>query len=389
MGNTDNLTTKLQLLVVIILLVIPNPSISQPPGHLEIKYERRSLFSQWQQLVRELELDPSSKEIRQEITEIRKSMLVPLSPQNMKGYRDLETHNKVFDTATFPKEGIVAKDKSPVYNILLLKSKALSKGMRVRLTGVYPFAFNGDGIYHYFFKIRSGSTEIISTEDVAIEEKVIHPAYVSPDKNAAVLKSPITYINVPESFLSQGRYKLWLKTEDGDLIFLNDYTFTMREDTSGDPGPAYKYEHPISWSPDGKYLFVECAGKVFSKKGKLVFYNKRHYTSPLWDAGHLYIRGVGRDDSVYRLNLETRELKKFMEYSEGKGLIPSEPDDTNGDCRGISKPMRFENGKFVVEFHRLNPKRTNLGDDWVEIRITVDKEGAVIRKDELIKSCSD
>jgi hypothetical protein len=263
--------------------------------------------------------------------------------------------------------------------------------MKITLASVYPFAFRNDdtatGIYHYFYIIKTDATEIISTNDVAIEEKTINPPYISPDKKVKVLKTPVTYFYAGEAFYTQGKYKLWLKTEDGNLIFLNDYYLTITEDESDHVQSSYKYKHPISWSPDGRYLFIECAGKVFSKSGKLIFYNKKHYTSPFWHGEYLYIRGIEEDDNVYRLNLKTFELKKFIEYSKGERVTSSEPYDRNKECRMISKPIQLEKGNFIASFYRLNPETADEEDGCMEIKITADKTGAIIRKDTLIRSC--
>ena len=298
MKKTNKSAIKLILFLILILIIAPRSNIAQPLGHFEIdvpSYEPRSLFSEWQKLLKELELNPSSEKIKEEIEKIREIMLVPLTPESVKvnSALNLETHNNFFSTATFPKEGIVSNNKALVYNNLLLKTKQLSKGTKIKLADVYPFALRNDdtatGIYHYFYRIKTNTTEIISTNDVAIEETVINPPYISPDKKVKVLKTPVSYFYAGEAFYTEQKYKLWLITEDGKLIFLNDY-FSITEEPEGDYAQSsYKYEHPVSWSPDSKYLFIECAGKVFSKNGSLIFYNKKNYTSPFWLGGYLYI----------------------------------------------------------------------------------------------------
>ncbi len=265
-----------------------------------------NLYSAWQECLKALELKPNSEKILGAIKKLKKEMLISLDlPYILEGRSltiDRTIHNELFNIKTFPKEGIVSKDNAFVYNESLLKTKELPKGKKIKLTRVYPYAFSNElsatGVYHYFYTIEGDTVGLISTTDVAIEEKNIDPVYMSPDKEAVILRTPVTYYHMGEALYTRKRYHLWLKTEDGKLVFLNDY-FDISDEPEGDyPESSYKFEHPISWSPDSKYLFVECSGKVFSKDGELIFDNNKYYTSPFWYGGYLYVRGIEKDDSV-------------------------------------------------------------------------------------------
>ncbi len=54
----------------------------------------------------------------------------------------------------------------------------------------------------------------------------------------------------------------------------------------------------------------------------------------------------------------------------------------------ISKPIRFENDTFKVNFYRFNPDSTDPFDDGcMDIEIRADKTGAIISKDTVNRLC--
>jgi hypothetical protein len=396
MRTIARMKTQLLLLLVLFFLAMPTTSFpaDQKKSICDIDTQDDvpdTPYSAWQECLKAIELNPSSLKFKKAIGFIKDKMLVRL--ENRTDNYDPQIHKDFFRIDSFPKEGIVSKDNAVVYNDSLLKKKKLAKNSRIKLAGVYPFAFSGgiteSGIreFHYFYKVEASTLELISTDDVAVEEMMIDPGYISPDGRAKVLRTPVTYSFEGEAFYAGGKCKLWLKTEAGKLVFLNDYYYTIWDNSGDFRIDYYRFERPISWSPDSKYLFVECSGKVFSQDGRLIFRNKKNFSSPFWHDGFLYVRGIGQDDSVYRLNPETLEFKKFIEYREGRKITPDEPSELWKECGMMSKPVYTEGGRFIIGFLRINPNTKHLEDGCLEIKAIADKSGAIIKTEAIPKSC--
>ncbi len=343
----------------------------------------------WQEYLKELRVHPGKEKTLKALKALRDEMRIPLT-EGRSPHGDFKETNSVFRTESFPKTGIVIKGDVPVYGESLLKSGELQKGERIELTGLYPYALGcwsglpyAAGSFKYFYIIKGDKddkVQIVSVEDIVVDEQD-DPAYISPDGSSVALKTPIYFYHDGDSFFKSKKYHVWLKPENGDIVFIGPYYKNWDNSVDNMFWSPYWFKNAVSWSPDGEYLFVECSGKVYSKGGRLLFDNEMDYTSPLWHGGHVYFRGTAGDDAVYSLNLESMEFKKFFDSIEGGWPASEESYDIREECKMLSKPMRFEDGTFKINFlrHAPEPRNYSIGA-CLDVEVTVDESGEVISK---------
>jgi tetratricopeptide (TPR) repeat protein len=291
-----------------------------------------------------------------------------------------------FQGIGFPTKGIVIAGKSVLYAMdLYHKGRELLKGDGVTIVGLFDKKLEKD-YKNDFFYILEGGKELLNTRDVILESRYENPTYVSPKKRFQVVKNPV----------SGDEFHLWLRLDKKDLIHLAKVSIIPEIDPDDDRSnksisinDVYYEVHgkynPVSWSPDERYLFVECTGEVFTPEGKSIKLSSETYSSPLWHGNLLFSRGVGKDDAVYMFDLNTKEFRKFLDIPDGERK--------RGDVR-VSNirtwlPVEIKNNTMKIIFERYNKKAKNIDEGCMMIEVIADMNGKIIKKKKEIYGCED
>jgi hypothetical protein len=107
--------------------------------------------------------------------------------------------------------------------------------------------------------------------------------------------------------------------------------------------------------------------------------------SPVWVGDTLFLRGRAEHDAVYSLNPATKELKKFLDIPDGKGIsdVREETTEEAGEETSLfvcGEPIKEENGQLKIIFKRVSDKPITAGKPIMLIDVTADKSGKIIKK---------
>ncbi len=271
----------------------------------------------------------------------------------------------------YPIDAIVLVDKAPIFNEAGKRSGELNAGQTIEVRGIFDTLMLNDktGAMNYYY--RFDDNKLVSSRDILLRT-FSEPSAGSLGATFRIISNPVGYIEEDGSF----QYGLWLKT-GGNYKYLGDSSVGNSASSA---------------SSTGSYFFIKQhengAIKVYSSTGDQLWdagTASPALYSPVWVGDTLFLRGRAEYDAVYSLNPVTKELKKFLDIPDGKGIsdVRDETTEEAGEetflfVRG--EPIKEENGLLKIIFKRVSDKPMTKSKPIMLIDVTADKTGKIIKK---------
>ena len=272
---------------------------------------------------------------------------------------------------TYPVSAVVLVDKAPIFSETGKRAGELNAEKTIVVRGIFDALILNDktGVMNYYYRIDDN--KLVSSRDILMQT-FSESSSGSPGATVNIISNPVGF------YAEDGGYQfdLWLKTGEG-------YNY-LAESRIGKNAAAV--------SSSSSYFFIkkyENGGvKVYSSAGDQLWDGESSSPalySPVWVGDTLFLRGRAEYDAVYSLNPATKELKKFLDIPDGKGIadVRDEMTDEAGEETYLfvcGEPIREANGLLKIMFTRVGEKPKTTGKPIMLIDVTADKGGKIISK---------